>query len=107
MRKPAGAVARKVVASGQMIVIQDRNPGGEIKMRLKHGGEGVPEVKDTEVLADVDITTRYMVREKRSELAWIDRWWDDRNSNDNREVTEELHDTDAVRGSFVGHGQGD
>ena len=42
VRKPARAVAIKVVASGQMIVVQDRNPRGEIKMRLKHGGEGVP-----------------------------------------------------------------
>jgi hypothetical protein len=40
-----------------MIVVQDSNPGGEVKMRLKNRREGVAEVKDTEILTDMDIST--------------------------------------------------
>ena len=57
MREPAGAIARNIVASGQMIVVQDRDPRGEVEILVKNGGERVPKMEDTKVLTDVYIAT--------------------------------------------------
>ena len=57
VREPAGAIARNIVASGQMIVVQDRDPRGEVEILVKNGGERVPKMEDTKVLTDVYIAT--------------------------------------------------
>ena len=57
VQKPVGAIAREVVPSGKMIVVQDSDPGREVKMRVKNGGERVPKMEDTKVLTDVYIAT--------------------------------------------------
>ena len=69
-----------------MIVVQDRNPRGEIKMCLKNGGERIPKMKDAEVLTDVDIATRDMVRKEGAELTCVGGGWDCRDAYDNRKV---------------------
>jgi hypothetical protein len=58
MTEPAVTVAGGVVASREVVVIQHRNSGREVHERAKDCAEGVPEVEDTEVLADVDVTAR-------------------------------------------------
>ena len=101
VREPASAIAGEVVASGQVIVVQDRHPRREIKVRLKSRGQRVPEVKDTEVLTNVDIATRYVIRKKGAVLTWISGRLYGRDSDHYREVSEKLCNSETIRGSFV------
>ena len=59
--KPACAVSRVVVARGQVIVIQDSDARREVEIITKGGRERVSEMEDTEVLTDVDVTTRDVI----------------------------------------------
>ena len=70
-------------------------------MRLKNGGKGVPEMKDTEVLTNVDIATRYVIRKKGAVLTWISGRLYGRDSDHYREVSEKLRNSETIRGSFM------